>query len=102
MSMPKDETQKEIVESWRTFVDSLEKSLNQLEKDIKEADEMTDICTNEWCESTEHVIDEISNALFSISEPRWATAEDSQKLKNLKRKVHNLYADYRDVYKKAG
>jgi phosphopentomutase len=100
MSMPKDETQKEIVESWRTFVDSMEKALNQLEKDIQEADEMTDICTDEWCESTEHVIDELSNALFSISEPRWATTEDSQKLKNLKRKVHNLYADYRDVYKK--
>ena len=102
MSMPKNETQKEIVESWRTFVNSMEKSLNQLEKDIKEADEMANICTDEWCESTEHVIDELSNALFSISEPRWATKEDSEKIKSLKRKVHDLYANYRDVYKKAG
>ena len=63
MSMPKNETQKEIVESWRTFVNSMEKSLNQLEKDIQEAKEMAGVCTDEWCESTQHVIDELSNSL---------------------------------------
>jgi archaellum component FlaC len=100
MAMPKDQAQEQIVNSWRTFVNSMEQSLNDLEKDINEASEMTNICTNEWCEATEHVIDELSNSLFSISEPRWSTDEDSKKLKALKKKVHELYANYRDVYKK--
>ncbi len=102
MSMPKDEQQKEIVESWRTYMDSLEKSLDNLEKDINEASEMTSVCTDEWCESTEHVIDELGNALFTIHEPKFAEPKDTQRLKSLKRRVHDLYANYRDVYQKAG
>jgi hypothetical protein len=101
MVMPKDQSQKQIVDAWRTFVNAMDQSLVSLEKDINEASEMTSICTDEWCEATEHVIDELSNALFSISEPRWSTEEDSKKIKALKRKVHDLYANYREVYKKA-
>jgi len=44
------------------------------------------------------VIDELSNALFSISEPRWSDKADADKIKQLKRRVHDLYADYRNVY----
>ena len=72
-----------------------------LEQDIDEAAGMADTCTAEWCQATEHVIDELSNALFSISEPRWANDEDSAKIKQLKRKVHDLYADYRAVSRDA-
>ena len=100
MAMPKDQSQKQLMDAWRTFVDAMEQSMVSLEKDIDEASEMTSICTDEWCEATEHVIDELSNTLFSISEPRWSTQEDSKKIKALKRRVHDLYANYRDVYKK--
>ena len=55
---------------------------------------------DEWCEATEHVIDELSNALFSISEPRWSSPEDSKKIKRLKRRVYDLYVNYRGVYEK--
>ncbi|RJQ58593.1 MAG: hypothetical protein C4530_10385 [Desulfobacteraceae bacterium] len=99
MAMPKDQIQGEIVESWRTYLDALEKSLVLLEEDIRQAGEMAGTCTDEWCEATEHYIDDISNALFTISEPRWASQEDSKKIKNLRKKVRELYADYRDVYK---
>ena len=34
-----------------------------------------------------------------LDEPRWMDKEDSDKLKKLKRRVHDLYADYRTVYK---
>lgn len=61
---------------------------------------MADTCAREWCEATEHYIDDINNALFSISEPRWAGKEDSEKIKALKRRVHDLYADCREVYRK--
>jgi hypothetical protein len=101
MSMPRNEIQMEMAQAWRDFTTSMEKSLDMLEADINEAEEMAGICTDEWCEATEHVIDELSNALFTISEPRGSSPEDSDKIKALKRRVHDLYANYREVYKKA-
>lgn len=64
MVMPKDEVQEEMTSAWRTYLDGLEKSLNIVEENINEAKEMAGVCTNEWCEATEHVIDEIGNSLF--------------------------------------
>lgn len=84
-----------VVKTWREFINSMEESLDTLDKGLAEAEEMTNICTAEWCEATEHVIDELSNSLFSISEPSWSSDEDSKKIKSLKRKVHDLYAKYR-------
>jgi capsid protein len=96
--MPKDVLQEEHAKAWRTYLDSLEQALQKLEADITEASNMADTCTNEWCQATEHVIDDLSNALFSISEPRWANQEDSAKIRKLRRRIHDLYADYRNVY----
>ncbi len=99
MVLPKDSfqmrAQENVLESWRQLISNMEESLNLLEKGIDEAVEMRDICTDEWCVATEHVIDELSNGLFSISEPSWAPDEDTKKLKALKRRVHDLYAKYK-------
>jgi hypothetical protein len=100
MGMPKDEVQADMLQAWRTYIEALEKSIGLLEKDIRESSEMADTCTSEWCEATQHYIDDINNALFSISEPRWAEKEDSAKIKKLKRRVYDLYADYRAVAQK--
>lgn len=102
MSMPKDEIQKEMTEAWSVYVAALGKSLSKLEKDIKEVGEMAHECTGEWCEATEHVLDELANALFSISEPRWLNKQMSDKIKELKYRVYELYSNYRDVYQKVG
>lgn len=99
MTLPKDSFQasveQDFVSNWREFVANMEASVNLLEKGIDEAAQMRDICTDEWCVATEHVIDELSNSLFSISEPRWLTEGDSRKLKELRRRVHDLYAKYK-------
>ena len=99
MAMPKDsfqaDIQQEVLENWKTFASNLEKSLKMLEEGIDEASEMREICTSEWCVATEHVIDELSNSLFSISEPSWASEEDSKKIKALKKRLHDLYAKYK-------
>ena len=101
MVMPKDsfqsDIQNQIVEGWRTFMDNMEKSLNMLEEDIDEAAKMADACTAEWCEATEHVIDELSNSLFSISEPGWSSDEDSRRIKALRKRLHDLYAQYKSA-----
>jgi hypothetical protein len=101
MVLPRDsfqvDIQNQIVESWRIFINNMEESLDILEKGITEAAEMAEICTSEWCEATEHVIDELANSLFSISEPHWSSEEDNKKIKELKRRVHDLYAKYKST-----
>lgn len=102
--MPKDSFQTglqgNIVEGWRQLIHNLEKSLDLLDKGLNEAAEMVDICTDEWCMATEHVIDELGNALYSISEPKWAPEQDSMKLRSLRKRLHDLYARYKAVSKK--
>jgi hypothetical protein len=56
---------------------------------------MSTTTTMEWCEASERAIDDLSNSLFSISEPSWLSAEDSKKIKALKRRVHDVYAKYK-------
>ena len=101
MPMPRETHQNEIVYAWGSYLDALEKTLDSLEADIKEAEEVAGVCTDEWCEATEHYIDDIGNALFSISEPRWSSDADSERLKKLKRRLHDLYANYKAVYQQA-
>lgn len=100
MNMPRDEMFHEIADAWGTYMAALGKALNKLEKDLNEAAEMASVCTDEWCNATEHVLDELSNALFSISEPRWLKDEQSRELKQLKRRLHDLYANYRTTFAK--
>jgi hypothetical protein len=99
MVMPKDTYQSDVKESvvrnWREFINNMEDSINLLDRQIDEAAEMREICTSEWCEATEHVIDDLSNSIFSIHEPHWASDEDSKKIKALRRRVHDLYAKYK-------
>lgn len=98
MPMPKDEVQAEMKNAWDNYLASLDRSLSIIENDVSQASQMTGICTDEWCEATEHVIDDLSNSLFSISEPRWANKEDTAKIKALKHRVYELYANYRQAY----
>jgi len=75
MVLPKDsfqiDLQNKVVDSWREHLSNMEESLDILEKGLNEAAQMTEICTDEWCMATEHVIDDLSNSLFSISERAW-------------------------------
>ncbi len=95
MKMPDEIVRKQIFDGWKVFVENLEESLGLLEKEIDFTSKMVDACTLEWCEATERAMDDISNSLFSISEPSWMSDEDSKKLKALKRKVHEVYAKYK-------
>ena len=97
MALPGEIVRKEMYEGWKAFVDNLEKSLDLLEKEIDFTSKMVDACTFEWCQATEHAIDDISNSLFSISEPSWTSEEDSKKLKALKKRVHDVYAKYKSA-----
>lgn len=84
--------EQDMMRNHRDFITNLEETVAQLEKDISEASEMERICTDEWCRATENIIDELHKATYSISEPRWATADDSHKIKELRNKIKDMYA----------
>lgn len=88
-----------ILEGWREQIRNLEESLDILERGIDEAENMTDVCTPEWCVATERIMDELANRMFSISEPHWSSEEDSRRLKDLKRRLHDVYSRYKAVSK---
>jgi len=98
MTMPRNEIYSEMNKAWKTYLWGLEKSINLLAKEIEEAKDLAGVCTDEWCEATEHVIDELNNALFSISEPRWSDADCSRRIKQLKRRMYDLYVNYRGIF----
>ncbi len=75
----------------------MKSSLALIGEELDEAAEIGEICTGEWCTATEGTLDELAKFIFSVSEPRWITDEDSKVLKNLRRKVHDLYAKYKGV-----
>lgn len=83
-----------MLKSHRDFIAGLGKSISILEKDISEAGEMENSCTDEWCRAIENYIDELHKSVYSISEPRWATPEDSRKIKDLRNRIKKLYKRY--------
>lgn len=89
--------EKERAEAWRTYLKSLENYLKQEEIAIDRASELSSTCTDEWCETTEEVIDELTKAIFSVSEPQWITPEDAKRIKTLKRRAQDLYAKYKST-----
>jgi hypothetical protein len=98
------EQQKKMEQSFlvahRDFVTNLKSSVDMIASDINEANEMQQICTDEWCMATESYLDELAKMIYSISEPRWASDEDSKEISDLRRRVHDLYAKYKSVSSK--
>ena len=46
MPMSKAEIQNEMNEAWNTYVEALEKSLDMIENDIEEAEDMAGVCNH--------------------------------------------------------
>jgi hypothetical protein len=91
------EMEETMLRAHREFVKNLEKSLEILDREIGDAAEMTQICTDEWCLSTEMAVDEIAKIIYSMSEPRWLTVDDSKGISKLRKRVHDIYANYKQV-----
>lgn len=88
-----------VTDSWIGFIDSLEKSLALLDEKLTEAEQMSTQVTGEWAEAIEHVIDDLANFVFSISEPRGASKEYSKKIRALRNRIHDHYARFKALKK---
>lgn len=96
MLMQKD-MEDAMLHAHQNFMDNLEKSLDILALELKQAKEMTSICNDEWCSVTESFIDDMHKNLYAISEPRWLPTEDSRRLKQLRTRIRDLYRDFAHV-----
>jgi len=94
MAQTKKSIEKDAMRSWTSDLSTLEQALRQMEKGIQDSISVTSACTNEWCESVEAVIDELTDAIYSLKVPRWADQEQSTRVKNLKKKAREVYAQY--------
>ncbi len=88
-----------MLRAHREFMCNLERSLDLVAQDIDESGKMAHICTDEWCRATESVLDELAKIIYSISEPRWLSKEDSKEISDLRHGIHDLYARYKTVKK---
>jgi hypothetical protein len=79
----------------RQFVSGFEKSLDMLKNDINEVEGISGECTGEWCKSREDFLDYLHKSIYAISEPRWADKEDSEKIRELRDRVKDLYAHFK-------
>lgn len=90
--------QKEMVESFqmshRGYMKNLNDCLKKIETDFEEAREIDDVCSGEWCRAIERSLDEMAKDLYTISEPRWVASDYSRTLRNMRRRVHDLYGKY--------
>ncbi|HSR36752.1 MAG TPA: hypothetical protein VLL73_06180 [Desulfurivibrionaceae bacterium] len=78
--------------STRYFGGAMESSLEGIDRDLSEVGEVFCGCNHEWRLSAEHTTDMLENELFSISEPRWGSEEQSMRLKNLRCRLHRFYS----------
>lgn len=79
----------------RQFISGLEKTLDMLNEDITEVEGVSGACTDEWCTSREDFLDYLHKSIYSLSEPRWADKEDSQKIHELRNRVKDLYVHFK-------
>ena len=94
MEEAKKRIEKDTMASWAAYLSTLEQALRQMEKSIDNSISTPSVCTNEWCESVEEVIDELTDAIYALNVPRWADKEQTKRVKALKKKAREVYAKY--------
>ena len=97
MKKAKQDIEEKTLNAWINYFQTLEHSLTQMELSIENSISVPAACTNEWCETVEQVIDELTQAIFSLNIPSWATKEQVKSVKDLKKKAQKVYAKYLQV-----
>ena len=90
MGLSKDEIQQEIIDAWRSYLNQVESSLFYIEQELQKMSANAGNLTDEWLANVDHVLEEISNIIFSIGEPKWADDSDTEMIKNLKKRIYKF------------
>ncbi len=93
------ELQEKLVGAQKGFVQQIEEAIERLEEEIKEASSVEHGGHPEWVRSIGGYIDELHRVVFSIAEPRYGSEEDHKKIANIRKKLKDLYADFKNMAK---
>ncbi len=91
-----------VSDAWGVFMDGLEKSIQMLDEKLTEAEQMSAQVTGEWAVAIEHVMDDLENFVFSISEPRNSSEAYSKRLKDLRHRLHEHYVRFKSIKETKG
>ncbi len=92
--------QEALVGAQKDFINQLEEALSRLEEEIKEASEVEHAGRAEWERSIGGYIDELHRVIFSLAEPRYGSEEEHKKIAELRKKLKDLYADFKNMVNK--
>jgi hypothetical protein len=79
---------------WTSYLQALEESLDILDKELATAEKDSQVCTIEWCTSTEELIADLVHVIYNLHVPKWISKESADRLKEQKKRIHNLYARF--------
>jgi hypothetical protein len=91
-----------VNDAWAIFMEGLEKSLRLLDDQLTEAEQMSAQVTGEWAAAIEHVMDDLANYVFSISEPRGTSEAYSQRIRGLRHRLHEHYVRFKAIKQAKG
>jgi hypothetical protein len=89
------EMEETMLKAHRGFMKELANAIDTVEKELDQAEEMSSICTDEWCQATEHYLDDLHKSVYSISEPRFSSEADHEQIKKLRNRVKDLYLRFK-------
>ncbi len=92
--------QETLVGAQKEFLEQIEDAINRLEAEIKEASEVEHAGRADWERSIGGYIDELHRVIFSLAEPRYGSEEDHKKIADLRQKLKDLYADFKNMVSK--
>ncbi len=84
--------------TWDSFSESFEDALRKLEEIVNAVSELRQIWEDELCEGAEFLLGDATVAAFAISEPHWTSDEETKKLRDLKKRIHDLYQDSKPLH----
>lgn len=89
--MKSEAIKRDITRAWRRYIQQVEFSLGQLEREIQKTWENAgDRIPEERIQYVDGMIKEIYDIVFSIGEPKWANRRDAELIRNLKKRVYHF------------
>ncbi len=85
----------------KEYIDAIEEAVKTLENEIKEAADVEEAGHPEWEKSIEGYIDELHTVIFSLPEPRYGHEELHKKIAELRKRIKDLYAEFKAMIKKS-
>ncbi len=92
--------QETLVGAQADFINQLEEATNRLEQEIREAADVEKAGRADWERSIGGYIDELHRVIFSLAEPRYGSEKEHQKIAELRKRLKDLYADFKNMVSK--